>query len=81
VLEGLSYASARKITHAFIIPDFAKHRDGVIRLEKYGDLISFYINMDLPLNTIYSAFLKKRIWSFRLNLDEIVRIERIKRKI
>ena len=81
VLEGYSYSSARKITHVFIIPDFAKHRDGVVRIEKYGGILSFYIKMDLPLSTIYSLVLKKRIWNFRVNFDEIVRIERIKRKI
>ena len=81
VLEGHSYASARKIVHAFIIPDFAKHRDGIVRIEKLGNLLSFHIKIDLPLNFIHSLVLKKRIWNFRPNFDEIVRIERIKRKI
>lgn len=80
VLQGHVYGSSRTIIYAFVIPDFAKHRDGIIRIERRSYL-TFHIRMDLPLNWLYSISLKKRIEKFRENFDEIIRLERIKRKV
>lgn len=81
VLEGHTYKSENKVTHSFIILDFAKYRDGTIRVIKESNALRTYIYMHLPLEFINKHVLKKRMMKFYHNFDEIIRVERIKRKI
>ncbi|BFH73851.1 hypothetical protein SJAV_17950 [Sulfurisphaera javensis] len=75
------YVSGNKINYVFIIPDFAKHRDGIIRFINENKSIRIYLNLTLPLDILYSISIKRRVRDFIANFDEIIRLERIKKKV
>ncbi|BDC18581.1 STK_08120 family protein [Acidianus sp. HS-5] len=75
------YTSINSVNYVINVADFAEHRWGNIRFDVEDKKIKLDLDISLPLDFINSKILGKRIKEFEEKFNELIRIERIKRKI
>jgi hypothetical protein len=75
------YTSITSVNYVVNIADFAEHRWGNIKIDVEDKKMKLDLDIPLPLDFINSKILGKRIKEFEKNFNELIRVERIKRKI
>lgn len=75
------YTSINSVNYVVNVADFAEHRWGNIRFDIEDKKIKLNLDISLPLDFINSKILEKRVKEFKEKFNELIRIERIKRKI
>ncbi|MUM65098.1 DUF3211 domain-containing protein [Acidianus infernus] len=75
------YTSINSVNYVVNVADFAEHRWGNIWFDIEDKKIKLNLDISLPLDFINSKILEKRVKEFKEKFNELIRIERIKRKI
>ena len=75
------FATKRKVNYIAYSPDLTRNRWGSLRIAYENKMLNIDLEMELPFEPISSLILKKRVKKSLKNLEERIRIEKIKRKI
>ena len=81
VAYGKIFTSVNIVTYVVNIAGYGGNRGGKIKVIINSGKISIEIELDIPLSFLNSRVIKERINEFRNRADELIRLERIKRKI
>ncbi len=81
VIYVTEYTSLDSVNYVINVADFAEHRWGNMKIDVKEDKVKIDLDISLPLDFINSKILGKRIKKFGEKFNELIRIERIKRKI
>jgi len=81
VAYGKVLTSANIITYVVNIAGYGGDKGGKIKASINSGKISIEIELDIPLSFLNSRVIKERINEFRNRADELIRLERIRRKI
>jgi len=81
VAYGKVLTSTNIITYVVNIAGYGGDKGGKIKVSINSGKISIEIELDIPLSFLNSRMIKERINEFRNRADELIRLERIKRKI
>jgi hypothetical protein len=75
------FASERKVSYIAYSPDLTRNRWGSLQIAYENKTLNINLEIEFPFEPISSLILERRIKKSLKNLEEIVRIEKIKRKI
>ena len=78
-VQGNVYAGASQVRYIFFVVGFDK--GGIIEISAGEGKLKIKVEIDAPLGFISERTLKSRLEKFKRNAEEIIRLERIRRKI
>lgn len=81
VFYGNIYSSPSSVIYAFHVAGFEGNKGGRITINAVEGKIRISLELDIPLGFLNERAIKSRIERFKKNADEIIRLERIRRKI
>jgi len=81
ITYGKILASANIITYVVNIAGYGGDKGGKIKVSINPGKIIIEVELDIPLSFLNSRVIKEKISEFNNKADELIRLERIKRKI
>lgn len=81
VIYSTRFSSHSSVKYIMEIADFEKPRLGELEFSVSKCLLKVRFVVDLPIEFILAKKLLKKVKNFEENFEEIIRLERIKRKI
>jgi len=81
VFYGNVYSSPNLVVYVFHVAGFDGSKGGRIEISVEEGRLKINVEIDVPLGFLNERTLKSRLEKFKKNADEIIRLERIRRKI
>jgi len=80
VIQGSVYEGAAQVRYIFFIAGF-EDKSGRIEISAEKEKVKIKVEINAPLGFLNERVLKTRVKKFEKNAEEMIRLERIKRKI
>ncbi|EZQ11716.1 hypothetical protein CM19_00565 [Candidatus Acidianus copahuensis] len=81
IVYGRVITGTYKVRYILNLAGYGNDKTGVLLFDITDRVIDISLEMKIPLEFLSSRNLKKRISKFKENFDELVRLERINKKI
>jgi hypothetical protein len=81
IINGRVISSLTSATYIVDIVGYGANKGGKINVKKDGGIITIELDLSLPFEIANKGVIMRHIAYFRNNFNEIIRLERIKRKI
>lgn len=81
LIYGNVIVSQNYVTYIINIPGYGPDKGGRIKISISKGKITIDIDLGIPIESLNSRQIKKKIKEFEKNANELIRIERIRRKI
>nr|WP_252973211.1 STK_08120 family protein [Saccharolobus solfataricus] len=81
VIYGKVFRSLNSITYVINVAGYGPDKGGKIRVQLEKGKIIIDVEFNIPLGFLNARLIKSRIADFKNKANELIRLERIKRKI
>ena len=81
VIYGRVLSSQNSVIYVIKVAGYGEDKGGKIAVNLSRGKIKISVDLNIPMERLSSRYLKSRINYFKTNISELIRVERIKRKI
>ncbi|WP_338598713.1 STK_08120 family protein [Sulfolobus tengchongensis] len=81
LIHGKIFTSLNSITYVINVAGYGPDKGGKIRIDFNKNVIKIDISLNIPAETLNGRIIKGKVKEFKSNANELIRLERIKRKI